>query len=53
MLSELYKDVEIVPKLAPLTGQALGSRTENTTNEVRLDIRVRGVWEQGQQAFLD
>ena len=53
MLSEVCKDVEIEPKLTPLTGEVLGSRTANTTNDARLDIRARGIWERGQQAFLD
>ena len=53
MLSEVCKDVEIEPKLTPLTGEVLGSRTANTTNEARLDIRAHVVWERGQQAFLD
>ena len=53
MLSEVCKDVEIEPRLTPLTGEVLGSRTTNTTNEARLGIRARGVWEQEQQAFLD
>ena len=53
MLSEVCKDIEIEPKLTPLTGEVLGSRTANTTNEARLDIRAPGVWERGQQAFLD
>ena len=53
MLSEVCKDIEIEPKLTPLTGEELGSRTTNTRNKARLDIRARGVWERGQQAFLD
>ena len=53
MLSKVCKDVEIEPKLTALTGEVLGSRTANTTNEARLDIRTCGVWERGQQAFLD
>ena len=53
MLSEVCKDVEIGPKLTPLTGEDLGSRTTNTTNEVRLDIRADGVGERVQQVFLD
>ena len=53
MLSEGCKDIEIKPKLTPLTGEVLGSRTANTTNEARLEIRARGVWERGLQAFLD
>ena len=53
MLSEVCKEVEIEPRLTLLIGKVLGSRTANTTNEARLDIRARGVWEQEQQAFLD
>ena len=52
MLSEVCKDIEIEPKLTPLTGEDLNSRTANTTNEAKLDIRARGVWERGQHAFL-
>ena len=53
MLSEVCKDIEIEPKLTPLTGEELDSRTANTTNEGRLDIRARGAWEREQQAYLD
>ena len=53
ILSEVCKDIEIEPKLTPLTGEELGNRTANTTNEARLDIRARGVWERVQQVFLD
>ena len=41
MLSEVCKDIEIEPQLIPLTSEGLGSRTANTTNEARLDIRAR------------
>ena len=53
MLLEACRDVEIEPKLTPLTGKELNSRIANTTNEARLDIRAGGVWERGRQAFLD
>ena len=53
MLSEVFKDIEIEPKLTLLTGEELDNRTVNTTNEARLDIRARGVWERGQQTFSD
>ena len=43
MLSKVCKDVEIEPKLTALTDEVFGSRTANTTNEARLDIRARGV----------
>ena len=53
MLSKVCKNTEIEPKSTPLKGKELGSRTTNTTNKARFDIRARGVWERGQQAFLD
>ena len=62
MLSEVSKDVEIERKLTltlklkltlKLTGEVLGTRIANTTNKARLDIRARGVWKRGLQAFLD
>ena len=53
MLSEVCKDIKVEPKLTPLTGEELDSRTANMTNEATLGIRARGVWERGQQAFLD
>ena len=53
MLSEVCKDTKIKPKLTPLTGEELDSRTANTMNEARPDIRARGAWEREQQAFLD
>ena len=40
MLSEVCKDIETEPKLTPLGEEELYSRTANTTNETRLDIRA-------------
>ena len=42
MLSEVCKDIEIEPKLTPFKGEELDSRTANTMNEARLDIKARG-----------
>ena len=53
MLSEVCKDIEIEPKLTTLTGKELDSRNVNAKNEVRLEIRARGIWERGNQAFFD
>ena len=53
ILSEVCNDTEIEPQLQPLTGEVLNNRTANRSNEARLDIRARGVWERGQQAFFD
>ena len=51
MLSEVCEDIEIEPKLTSLMGEELDSWFANQTNEARFDIRARGVWERGQQAF--
>ena len=53
MLSEVCKDTEIEPRLQTLTGEQLNNRTANRSDEARLDIRARGVWARGQQAFFD
>ena len=38
MMSEMYKDTEIEPKLTPLSGEELQGRTSNNSNKVRADI---------------
>ena len=53
IVSEVCKDTEIEPKLLPLSGEELHGRTTNQSNEARLDIRARGFWNRGQQAFFD
>ena len=53
IVSEVCKDTEIEPKLLPSFGEELHGRTTNRSNEARLDIRARGFWEKGQQAFFD
>ena len=53
ILSEVCKDIEIKPELTTLMGKEFGRRTANTTNDTRLDIRLRKIWQRGQQTFLD
>ena len=48
-----YCDTEIEPKTVPLSGEDLSNWNANRSNEVRLDVRARGFWEGGQQAFFD
>ena len=52
-LSKVCCDTEIEPKLVLLSGEDLSNRTTNRSNEARLDVQARGVWERGQQAFFD
>ena len=51
-MKEVHNDVEVEPKLQPLTGESLRHRTANTDPDARADIRVRGFWTQGSNAFL-
>ena len=52
-LSEVCYDTKIEPIFVPVSGEDLSNRTANRSNEVRLDVRARGFWERGQQAFFD
>ena len=52
LLSNVCNDVEIEPKLLPVTGENFSNRTANTRTEARLDIRSRGFWVRGQQALI-
>ena len=40
-------------KELPVTGETFSNRTVNTRTESRLDIRFRGFWVRGKQAFFD
>ena len=53
MLTEVCKDVAVEPTLIPLTGENMKYKSAIIGNEARLDVRVRGFWIYGQQAFLD
>ena len=52
-MSEVCKDTEIEPILTTLSGEELPGRTSKNSNDVRVDIRTRGFWKRGQQAFFD
>ena len=53
LLYNVCNDVEIEPKLLPVTSKTFPNRTANTHTEARLDIRSRGFWVRGQQVFFD
>jgi len=53
LLKETCNDVEVESKLQALTGERLQYRTAITGDEARLDVRARGFWQRGQQAFFD
>ena len=53
LLSKVSMDVEIEPQLQPVTSEILPGRCSNTSAEARLDIRARGFWRRGQNAYFD
>ena len=52
-LSEVFHNVQVEPTLLLLTGERLEYRTAIETSKARLDIRARGFWIRGQEAFLN
>ena len=53
IVSEVCKDIDIEPKLLPLSGEELHGRTTNQSNDASLDIRAQGFWNRDQQTFFD
>ena len=53
MLTEICHNVATEPLLQPLTGESFVHRSANTEPNARLDIRARGFWNTGQDAFFD
>ena len=53
VMAEVFHDVEVEPKLQPVTDEGLPS-SANRSAEARLDIRTRGFWGVNtQEAFFD
>ena len=50
ILKTIQNDVEIEPALQEIDNERIDGRIGN---EARLDIRARGVWQQGQTALFD
>ena len=53
LLKLVCNDVEIEPTLQPLSGESLVGQETNNGDDVRLDIRARSFWRNGQSAFFD
>ena len=52
LLKEVCSDVQIEPPLQQVNG-VIFHRSANVSDEARLDIRARGFWRDGQNAFFD
>ena len=52
LLKEVCNDVQIEPPLQPVNGVNF-HRSAIVTDEARLDIRARGFWREGQNAYFD
>ena len=50
LLTEIYNDLEIEPLLQPLEGEIINGLT---SVNARSDVRARGCWREGQNAFFD
>ena len=53
LISEVCTTTEIERTLQPLTGERLDRQSANAQDEARLDIRCRGFWQFGEDAFYD
>ena len=52
LLKKVCRDVQVEPPLQPTGGTVLSTGT-NIQVGARLDVRARGFWREGQQAFFD
>ena len=53
LLTEVCHNVAVEPSLQPLNGENFLFRSANTDSEARLDVKARGFWNRGQDAFFD
>ena len=53
LLTEVCHNVCVEPLLQPLSGETFRSRTTNTSEEARADVRATGFWTRCEEAFFD
>ena len=53
LLNKVCTNVSSEPHLTPLSGEHLRYLTANRRNDARLDIKARGFWRRGQDAYFD
>ena len=52
LLKQVCNDVEVEPRLQSVEGTSF-HRSANVQNDARLDVRAKGFWRAGQNAFFD
>ena len=53
LAKEAFRDVEVEPKLQPLTGESFELKTTNIQDDARSDVRIRSFWRKVRNAFFD
>ena len=53
MCKEVFRDVELEPTLAPLSGEVFSYKSANTEDGARSDVRVRDFIRNGKNAYFD
>ena len=53
LLSEVFNNVSIEPKLEPLNSEVFQARSTTTSPEARSDIRATGFWTRIEDTFFD
>ena len=52
-LNKVCRDVMVEPHLIPLTNEKFALKSDNTSEEARLDIKAKAFWRKGETAFFD
>ena len=52
-ITEVSHNVQTEPSLQPITTETFSLASANTADDARLDIKTRGFWSRGQDAYFD
>ena len=53
LLTEVSHNVQTEPSLQPVTTETFSLVSANTADDAHLDIKTRGFWSRGQDAYFD
>ena len=53
LLTEVYHNVAAESSLQPFASKTFSLASANTTNDAYLDVKARGFWSRGQDAYFD